>query len=300
VTTSLGPDAEPTVVDTDTGSVDSPLPALETVDVGALLAADGRRTRRERILHIVAPVVGVVGFLGLWEALVAIFDVRRFVLPAPWAIVRHIASDPSFYISNARVTIWEAFLGFSIAAVLAMIAATIMAHSRFIERAALPLAVIIQVTPIIAYAPAVVVWLGFGLKPILVITSMVCFVPFLINAIAGLRSVDPNLLELARSVDARKRVIFWKLRFPSSLPHLFSAARIAVGLALIGAVLGEFFAGTTEGLGYAVKTAQARPIQLLEQLWGSIFVLGFIGAVATSLIAAVERVTLRWHQSNRP
>lgn len=274
--------------------------AAAGVDIEALLASDGRRTRRQRVLHVIAPVVGVVGFLGLWELLVAVFDVRRFVLPAPWAIVRHIASDPEFYIRNGRVTIWEAFLGFSIAAVLAMIAATIMAHSQFIERAALPLAVIIQVTPIIAYAPAVVVWLGFGLKPILVITSMVCFVPFLINAIAGLRSVDPSLLELARSVDARRSVIFWRLRFPSSLPFLFSAARIAVGLALIGAVLGEFFAGTTSGLGYSVKTAQARPIQLLEQLWGSIFVLGFIGAVATSLIAAAERLTLRWHHSNRP
>jgi NitT/TauT family transport system permease protein len=175
----------------------------------------------------------------------------------------------------------------------------LMAHSPFIERASLPLAVLIQVTPIIAYAPAIVIWFGFGLKSILVITSLVCFVPFLVNSVAGLRSVDPNLLELARSVDARRRVIFWRLRVPSSLPFLFSAARIAVGLALIGAVLGEFFAGSTEGLGYAIKTAQARPIQLIDQLWGSIFVLGLMGGVATLLIGAIERVVLHWHSSQR-
>jgi NitT/TauT family transport system permease protein len=269
------------------------------VDVEALLVEDAHDARRRRLLLSLAPVVGVVGFLATWQLLVAVFDIQRYVLPAPLDILRHIAGDPGFYVRNARTTLWEAFLGFAIAAVLALVAATIMAHSRFIERAGLPLAVLVQVTPIIAYAPAIVVWLGFGLKPILLITSLVCFVPFLINAIAGLRSVDPGLLELARSVDASRAVIFWRLRMPSSLPYLFSAARIAVGLALIGAVLGEFFAGSTAGLGYAVKVAQARPIQLLDQLWGSIFVLGFLGSVATMLIAGLERLTLHWHQSSR-
>jgi NitT/TauT family transport system permease protein len=273
--------------------------AVPGVDIEMLVAADNRRTRREAFLRFGAPVIGVVGFLSLWQLLVAVFDIKRFVLPAPWDILTHIASDPEFYVRNARVTVWEAFLGFSIAAVLALGAAIVLAHSPFIERATLPLVVLIQVTPIIAYAPAIVVWLGFGLKPILVITTLVCFVPFLVNAVAGLRSVDPNLLELARSVDARRRVVFWRLRLPSSLPFLFSAARIAVGLALIGTVLGEFFAGTTSGLGYAVKTAQARPIQLLDQLWGSIFVLGFIGATATLLISGLERLVLHWHSSQR-
>ena len=134
-----------------------------------------------------------------------------------------------------------------------------MAHSPFIERASLPLAVLIQVTPIIAYAPAIVVWLGFGLKPILVITSLVCFVPFLVNSVAGFRSVDPNLLELARSVDARKRgrvlaAPASRRRCPSSSPQPGSPSASPS----IGAVLGEFFAGSTAGLGYAVKTAQAR------------------------------------------
>jgi len=273
--------------------------AVPGVDIDELLAADDRRARQQAFLRFGAPLIGVVGFLLVWQILVAVFDVPRFVLPAPWDILKHIAGDPGFYIRNGRVTVWEASLGFFTALVLALAAGTVMAHSPFVERASMPLAVLIQVTPIIAYAPAIVVWLGFGLKPILVITSLVCFVPFLVNSVAGFRSVDPNLLELARSVDARKRVVFWRLRVPSSLPFLFSAARIAVGLALVGAVLGEFFAGTTSGLGYAVKTAQARPIQLLDQLWGSIFVLGFIRAMATLLISALERVALHWHSSQR-
>jgi NitT/TauT family transport system permease protein len=158
-----------------------------------------------------------------------------------------------------------------------------------------PLAVLIQVTPLIAYAPALVIWLGFGLKPILVGTALVCFVPFLFNAVTGFRSIDPATHELLRSVDASKREVFVRLRVPHSLPYLFSAGRIAIGLALIGAVLTEFFAGVDQGLGWAIKVAQARNLTL--QLWGSIFVLAFLGGVAMVLLGLLERSVLRWHPS---
>jgi NitT/TauT family transport system permease protein len=252
--------------------------------------------RRGRILRtILAPVIGVVIFLGLWQLLVWLFDIPEYLLPPPSQIFHHIFSDIRFYISNARTTLWEASLGFLVALVLAVAAATVLAHNRFVEQASLPLVVLIQVTPIIAYAPAIVIWLGFGLKPILVITALVCFVPFLVNAVTGFRSVDPATHELMQSVSASRREVFFRLRVPHALPYLFSAARIAVGLALIGAVLGEFFAGVTSGLGYAVKVAQARSLTL--QLWGSIYVLGFLGAVAVVFVSALERLVLRWHSS---
>jgi len=244
-----------------------------------------------------APVIGLAAFFGLWQLAVEVFDVRKFVLPAPSTILRHVVENPGFYVRNARTTLWEASLGFGLALAVALGCATVMAHSRFVERAVLPLAVVIQVTPVIAYAPAVVIWLGFGLRPILLISSLVCFVPFLVNAVTGLRSIDPSTYELLRSVDASRREIFLRLRVPHALPYLFSAARIAVGLALIGAVLGEWFAGSTQGLGNAVKVAQARPNLFIDQLWGSIFVLALLGVAATLLISALERVVLRWHSS---
>jgi NitT/TauT family transport system permease protein len=266
-------------------------------DVAADVAADrgtGPAGRR-RALMAVAPVIGVVVFLGSWQFLVWAFAIERFKLPAPWDIVRHIADDPGFYLRNARTTGWEALLGFTIAFVIGVAGASVMARWRFVERAAQPVAVLIQVTPLIAYAPAVVLWLGFGLKPILFLTSLVCVVPILFNATIGLRSVDPLVLEVARSVDAGSAEIFWRLRVPSALPYLFSAARISVGLAMIGAVLGEFFAGVTSGLGYAVKAAQSR--NLPDQLWGSVFVLAILGSLAVLMIGAVERRALRWHAS---
>jgi NitT/TauT family transport system permease protein len=258
-----------------------------------------RPSRASRALRtVLPPLVGVGGFLLLWQLLVTVLDIPQFELPAPSAILRHIASDPAFYITNARVTLWEAFLGFLLGLAGALAVATVMAHSRFIEQAVTPLAVLVQVTPLIAYAPALVIWLGFGLKPILVGTALVCFVPFLFNAVVGFRSIDPATHELLRSVDASRREVFLRLRVPHALPYLFSAARIAVGLALIGAVLTEFFAGVTSGLGYAVKQAQA--FNLALQLWGSIFVLAFMGATATILIGVLERVALRWHSSQDP
>jgi len=261
-------------------------------------AAPRHASGARRVLLLLAPVIGVVSFLALWQLAIEVFDIKPFVLPAPSKILGHINSDKSFYWRNARTTVWEAFLAFVIAFLLAMVVATAMALSRFIERAVMPLIVLAQVTPIIAYAPAVVIWVGFELKPILIITSIVCFVPFVVNAVTGLRSVDPSLLELARSVDASRREVFIRLRLPSALPSIFSAARIAVGLALIGAVLGEFFAGVRHGLGYAVKVAQARSLSL--QLWGSVYVLALIGGLAILLIGAIERVVLHWHASQRP
>ena len=267
---------------------------------GTAMASDARSAERSAfraVLMTLAPVIGVVGFLVLWQTTVRLLHIPRYELPAPWDILRHLASDPGYYWTNGRRTAWEATLGFLLALVAGVGGGSVMAHSRFVDRAMQPLAVLVQVTPIIAYAPAIVIWLGFGLEPILFLTSLVCVVPFLLNAVTGLRAVDANVLELARSVDASRREIFWRLRVPSALPYLFTAARISVGLALIGAVLGEFFGGVTKGLGYSVKLAQSRNLPL--QLWGSVFVLALVGSLATVAIGALERVLLRWHASQR-
>ncbi len=245
----------------------------------------------------VAPVLGITLFLLAWQAATKVFDIKQYELPTPSSIVSSINGDKTFYANNARTTLWEAFLGFTVAFVIAMVLAAITAHSRFLERMLMPLVVLAQVTPLIAYAPAFVIWMGFGLKPIVTMTAIVCGVPFLVNAITGLRSVDPNLLELASSVDASRWEVFVRLRLPSALPNIFTAARIAVGLALMGAVLGEFFAGSRGGLGYAVKVAQNHNLPL--QLWGSVYVLAALGALAIILISGLERIVLHWHASQR-
>lgn len=267
----------------------------------AVYTEDRRATPRtgRSVALALAPVIGVLGFLGLWQLYVELGDVKPFVLPSPWRVIDQIAGDPGFYARNARSTLWEAFLGFVIGAVAGVAIGSVMAHSRFIERAVLPIVVLIQVTPIVAYAAAIVIWRGYGLQPIVIMTALICVVPFLINAVSGVRSVDPNLLELARSVDAGPWEIYRRLRLPSALPALFSAARIAVGLALIGAVLGEMYSGVTSGLGFQISYAQGRGLTFRDQMWGCIFTTAVLGAVATLLITILERFALHWHSSQR-
>jgi NitT/TauT family transport system permease protein len=249
------------------------------------------------VLIAVAPVLGLTLFLLAWQLATKVFDIPEYELPTPSSILSHLFGDLSFYWANARTTLWEASLGFGVAFVVALVLASILAHSRFLERLVMPIVVMAQVTPLIAYAPAFVIWFGFGLKPIVTMTAIVCGVPFLVNGITGLRSVDPSLLELARSVDATRWEIYVRLRLPSAQPNLFIAARVAVGLALLGAVLGEFFSGVQSGLGYAVKVAQNHNLPL--QMWGSVYVLAVLGSLAIILISALERIVLHWHASQR-
>ncbi len=127
------------------------------------------------------------------------------------------------------------------------------------------------------------------------VAALFAFVPFVSNLFTGLRSVEPATLELLRSVDASRWEVLVRLRLPQCLPNLFAAARICVGLALVGATVGEWLGGATGGLGVQIRTAQART--LIDQLWGSIVTLAVMGVACTLLVGALERVLLRWHSS---
>ncbi len=243
----------------------------------------------------VAPIVGLVVVFGIWEFYVRVFDISRLTLPTPTSILVHLVDEPGFYWRHAQVTLYEAALGYGIALGASLVVATFMAHSRFVERASMPVIVLLQSTPVAVLAPVFLIWFGFTYWPKVLVASVFCYIPFTINQFTGLRSVDPNAYELLRSVSAGKVEIFAKLRFPQSLPYLFSAGRLCVGLALVGAVIGEMFGGSTEGLGNTARVGQTR--LLIDQLWGSIFVLACIGVIANLLLAAVETRVLRWHSS---
>lgn len=255
-----------------------------------------------RVVNAVAPFAGIVLFLVTWQAVVKAFSIERFVLPAPSAVFSELWHNPGRYFHNGWITVWWSTIGFVVALISAVAVASVMAHSRLFERAMLPLAVLVQVTPIVAYAPALAIWLKTlsdgGRRVMIVVTAIVCFVPFLINATTGLKSIDPATHELLRSVNASRREIFFKLRVPHALPYLFSAARIGVGLALIGAVLGEWYSLRTTGLGSIIQQSQ-RNTQGVPAMWAAVFVLATIGGTAIILLTLLERIMLRWHSSQR-
>ena len=242
-----------------------------------------------------APVAGIVLVFAIWEFYVRVFDISRLTLPTPTSILVHLIDEPGFYWRHAQVTLVEAASGYGLALGAALIVATFMAHSRFVERASMPVIVLLQCTPVAVLAPVFLIWFGFSIWPKVLVASVICYIPFTINEFTGLRSVDPNAYELLRSVSASRVEIFCKLRFPQSLPYLFSAGRLCVGLSLIGAVIGEMFGGSTEGLGNTARVGQTR--LLIDQLWASIFALAAIGVIGNLLLAAVETRVLRWHSS---
>lgn len=226
-------------------------------------------------------------FFGFWELAVRVFRIRAFVLPGPVRILREMARDRGFFLRQAGVTYREAAFGLVLAFLLAVALAVPMSRSLYVERAVQPVATWIVVVPLVCYAPALVIWLGPGTRPIVAVTTIVSFVPILFSAVAGLRATDQEAIELLRSVGARPREIFWRLQLPSALPHLLAGLRSGVGLALIGAVLGEWFALVSEGLGVQIQRGAAQNAAPL--VWASAFTLGILGALTLGAIGAAER-----------
>jgi NitT/TauT family transport system permease protein len=246
-----------------------------------------------RAVRVLAPLLGLVVFFGVWELLVRAFDVRTFVLLRPSSILAELLHHPGFYWRNMLVTAKEALLGYLLALLVALSWGALMARSRFLEQASTPVAVLIQVTPIVAYAPSAVLWLGRGLRPIVFITGLICLVPLLFGVTAGLRSADPAALDLMTTVDASAWEVVRRIRLPYAMPYLFSATRTCVGLSLIGAVLSEWYALVDQGLGRRIQ--EAIDFNQSRQLWASIYAVAFLGGAAIVLLNVLERRVLHWH-----
>lgn len=252
---------------------------------------------RRATRSVVPGIVAFVVVFGGWEFGVRYTHIPATELVAPSAIFRELWRAPGFFASNAWVTIQEAFWGFLVAFGVALTAAVVVVHSRLMDRALSPIIVMLQVTPILALAPPLVVWLGFGPQPKIVMAALITFVPLFTNATAGFRAIDPATYEVMRSVDAGRSEIFFRLRVPHSLPYLLAATRVCVGLALIGAVVAEFF-NSSAGLGNIMAEAQ-----LYDQtavVWAAIFTLVFIGVVLVGLVTVVQHRLLRWSELDAP
>jgi NitT/TauT family transport system permease protein len=242
------------------------------------------------------PLVAMV-LLGVAWQLYAMHN--PFVIPTVPKIFDELTSRPGFYARNARTTLQEAGVGAVVGMGIAFLLAVVMSYVQIVERAILPLAVILNVTPIIAVAPALVVAFGFGLTPKYIITAVLVFFPFLINSLIGLRSTDPLALDVMKTLDASPTEILWRLRLPSSLPFLCAGARICVPLSVIGAVVAEFVAaGQANGLGTLIVTAAS--LSDLQTIYASVVVLAVIGITLFVLVVLVQRRLLAWHSSAAP
>jgi NitT/TauT family transport system permease protein len=241
------------------------------------------------------PLVAMAVLTVAWQLYA---DHNPFVIPKIQQIFGNLGDRPDFYFRNALTTLQEALVGAASGMGIAFILAIIMSYVRVVERAVLPLAVVLNVTPIIAVAPALVVAFGFGMTPKYIISSVLVFFPFLINALTGLRSVDPLALDLMDTLHASRSEILWKLRLPSSLPFLFAAARICMPLSVIGAVVAEFVApGASNGLGTLIVTASS--LSDLKTIYASVVVLAIMGITLFLLVIFIQSRVLTWHSSQK-
>jgi len=257
----------------------------------------GRGGRAESFRLVGAGVVGLLVFVIAWEALVRILDVRPFVLRGPSKIVPELLDEPRFFLEHTLTTGWHALVGILIALVCALIVGAVLATSRFLEHASAPVLTLILVTPWVAYINSVVLWLGRGTPPILFMVAFVSFPAFTFATVAGLRSADPSARELLASVEASRWEVLWRLRLPSALPSLFTAARFNVGLGLAAAYFTEGGSLSSEGLGWV--GARAISFNNGNLLWAAILCTAMLGVIGLALVTLLERTLLGWHVSQR-
>jgi NitT/TauT family transport system permease protein len=262
--------------------------AVEPVPREALGRMVGRRLR-----DWVPAIVVLVGTLVIWQALVVGLHVKQFLLPKPTAIAQSFWTNRSELLRAGWFTFQEALGGFLIGSGLAIAVALALARWRVIGRALMPYAIAASAVPIIAFAPITNAWFGaFNKSSKMAIAAVLCFFPVLVNTLRGLTSVRPSSLELMHSYAAGQLEIFRRVRIPTALPFIFTGLKVATVLAMIGAVVGEYFGGALNALGVLILT-RARVFQFNEA-WAGIVVACLMGLVLYIAVAAVERLTLRW------
>jgi NitT/TauT family transport system permease protein len=212
---------------------------------------------KSRLKEIIPPTLFFIGVLIVWETIVLIFKMPEYLLPKPTRIFSLLVLNFNSLLKNTVITILEAIAGWVIANILGFITAVIFAHSKTLEKSLYPYAIALKTTPLIAMAPLLILWFGSGMGSKIVAAAIISFFPILVNTTKGLKTVDNEALDLLRSYSANKWQIFIKLRLPSALPYIFSALKISTGLAIIGAVVGEFV-GANKGIGYIILTSSYR------------------------------------------
>jgi NitT/TauT family transport system permease protein len=251
-----------------------------------------RSVGRRAVDWVPAIVVFVLGIV-IWQSAIIVFDIEKFLLPKPTEIVS------TFW--NSRDTLWhagwftfkEALGGFTIGCSLGILSALLLARFRGLGDALMPIAIAANAIPIIAFAPIFNAWFD-PLQPTskMAVAAVLCFFPVMVNTLRGLTSVRPSSIELMRSYAAGELEIFRRVRIPTALPYIFAALKVATVLAMIGAIVGEYFGGSQEALGIQIKNSAA--LFDFETAWAAILVASILGIAFYVAVGLVERFALQW------
>src|SRR5665213_898806 len=226
----------------------------------------------------------------IWQVAVPLAHVSELTLPTPWQIVSRIRIDYRILARDASVTFLEVLLGFAVAIAVAVPLALAIFYSSIMERTFYPVLIALQTVPKVALAPLLVLWLGFGFAPKIVIGSLTAFFPIVIGIVVGLEMLEDEMVRLMKSMGASEWQTFFKLRLPAALPNIFGGFKIGIGLAVIGSIIGEYVASES-GAGYRQLTANAQFDSTMS--FAALVVISVMGVVMFYAIHALERTVTR-------
>ena len=261
---------------------------------GRAAEPDGRSApagRRSLVRSYGPSVVIILAAIGLWELVVRLGHVPEYLIPAPSEVAADFKSDWSVLEPSLVVTLKEIALGFAISVAAGVGLAVLLHLSPTLRRAVYPLLIASQTVPVIVLAPILVILLGYGIMPKLIIVALICFFPIVVNGIDGLRSVDEDLIRMMLTLNGTRWSIFRRVEFPAALPSIFSGIRIAATFAAIGAVFGEW-SGANVGLGYVMLAAT--PNLLTARIFAAIVLLTVVALALFGLVSVLERVFVPW------
>lgn len=262
-----------------------------TLQVTQPMAARSAPRRRSLWRRAVPPASAIVGLIALWWAVVAIFSIPSYIIPSPLDVARSFGDDYDTLLSNLWPTAIESVAGFLVGNAVAIGIAIVFVHWKTAERAFFPVAVFIRTIPIVAVAPILVVILGYGYSPKVIIAALISFFPTLVNMTRGLQAVDQQSIELLRVLSASRREVFFKVRVYASLPYLFSSLKIAATASVIGAIVAEWI-GSQQGLGYLI--IQATYNFRVPLLWATMIVASIFATVFFAVIGIIEKFVVTW------
>jgi len=250
----------------------------------------------KKLRSVITPFVGILVFLAVWEAGVALYKMPAYLLPAPSVIFETFVREFPRLAYHGWVTAYEMLLGYGLAVAVAVPLAIAITSSQRFDSFVMPTLLFFQVVPKVAIAPLFLVWFGVGALPKILVAFLISFFPIVIDAAVGLRSMSVEMIDLARSMGASRMQVFARFRLPTSLPYLFSGLKVAATLAVAGAVVGEFV-GADKGLGYLLLVTNSNMETAL--MFATIVALTIIGLAFFYAVELLEALLIPWHVTHR-
>ncbi|GAA1554784.1 ABC transporter permease [Kribbella hippodromi] len=245
---------------------------------------------------VVLPIIGLAATIALWWGATIVFAIEPYLLPSPWDVVVKFFEQPGMLLTETGTSLLETIEGFLLAIVIGVPIALLIVRSVILERLVYPLLLMVNSIPKVAVAPLLVVWMGFGQWPKVVMVLLMCFFPIVISTAQGMKSTPSELVELMRSLNASRTQEFFKLRLRYAMPQIFTGFKVAISLAVIGSVIAEFV-GATKGLGYIIQQSGASADTTLA--FAAITLLSVMSIVLFYGLALLEHLLLPWARETR-